>query len=317
MNLVNGFTGLFSLGQAGFMAIGAYTVGVLTIPVGQRSAVFYLEEMNPTLAKIELPFAAALLLGGVFAALVAFVIGYPVLRLKSDYLAIATLGFSEIIRAVIASPQFTPVTNGSYGLKKIPGFSSILIPALIATLCILCMALLIHSSYGRAFKAIREDEIAAEAMGINLFRHKQLSFVIGSFFTGIAGGMLAAYMTSVDSNTFKIALTYNILLIVVLGGMGSISGTIIASFLVTGGLEVLRFFDEPLTLFGVRIPIFRAGLRMVIFSLLLVAIVLFYQKGLMGNKELSWDFLAEKYKKLLLKIRHFFHKDQRKAGGEV
>lgn len=298
MNLVNGFTGLFSLGQAGFMAIGAYVVGVLTIPIEARPGVFYLTEMSPAIAGIRLPFWAALLLGGALAAVVAFLIGYPVLRLKSDYLAIATLGFSEIIRAVIASPQLTPITNGSYGLKKIPGFSTIFIPALISVICIVCMILLINSSYGRAFKAIREDEIAAEAMGVGLAKHKQLSFIIGSFFTGIAGGMLAAYMTSVDSNTFKIALTYNILLIVVLGGMGSVSGTVIASFVVTGGLEALRFFDEPHSLFGVNIPIFRAGLRMVIFSVLLVAIVLFWQQGLMGNKELSWDMVTDFFKKL-------------------
>lgn len=311
MNLVNGFTGLFSLGQAGFMAIGAYAVGVLTIPIKDRPGVFYLTEMSPTIAGVRLPFFAALLLGGLLAAGVAFLIGYPVLRLKSDYLAIATLGFSEIIRAVIASPQMTPITNGSYGLKKIPGFSSILIPAGISALCIFVMILLIHSSYGRAFKAIREDEIAAEAMGVNLFKHKQMSFIIGSFFSGIAGGMLAAYMTSVDSNTFKIALTYNILLIVVLGGMGSVSGTVIASFLVTGGLEALRFFDEPHSIFGVNIPIFRAGLRMVIFSVLLVAIVLFWQKGLMGNKELSWDMVAGWGRRL-----KNLGKSKRKAGEQ-
>lgn len=315
MNLVNGFTGLFNLGQAGFMAIGAYTVGVLTIPEASRPGVFYLTEMNPVIAGIELPFWAALLLGGVFAAAVAFLIGYPVLRLKSDYLAIATLGFSEIIRAVIASPQLTPITNGSYGLKKIPGFSSMLVPAFISVACIACMVLLINSSYGRAFKAIREDEIAAEAMGVSLFRHKQMSFIIGSFFTGIAGGMLAAYMTSVDSNTFKIALTYNILLIVVLGGMGSVSGTVIASFVVTGGLEALRFFDEPHAIFGVQIPIFRAGLRMVIFSVLLVVIVLFWQQGLMGNKELSWDMVTGGCKRFAAWIKHP-GKAKRKAGEQ-
>jgi len=122
MNLTNGFTGLFSLGQAGFMAIGAYTVALLTIPVEARAGVFYVTGMNEFLSKIELPFIPALLLGGLFAAILAGLIGIPVLRLKSDYLAIATLGFSEIIRSIIASPQLNMITNGSYGLNKIRRF---------------------------------------------------------------------------------------------------------------------------------------------------------------------------------------------------
>lgn len=289
MNMLNGFTGLFSLGQAGFMAIGAYTVAVFTIPVAARSGVYYINGINPVIAGIEIPFFAALILGGLFAALIAFLIGIPVLRLKSDYLAIATLGFSEIIRALIASPQLDTVTNGSYGLKRIPAFPTLFVPFGISALCIAFMVLLIRSSYGRAFKAIRDDEIAAEAMGINLFRHKQLAFVISSFFSGIGGGLLAVFMRSIDSGTFKIAITYDILLIVVLGGMGSITGSVIASFLVTASREFLRFFDNPLSIGTWQVPLFRSGFRMVIFSLLLMAVVLFYNRGIMGSREFSWD----------------------------
>ena len=151
------------------------------------------------------------------------------------------------------------------------------------------MVLLIHSSYGRAFKAIREDDIAAEAMGINLSFHKNLAFAVSSFFTAIGGGLYAALLTSVDPKQFYFTMTYNFLLIIVLGGMGSVTGTVIASFIITGGLEWLRFFDEPLSLFGYEIPIFRSGLRMVVFSILLMLLVLFYRKGLMGQKEFSWD----------------------------
>ena len=153
------------------------------------------------------------------------------------------------------------------------------------------MILLINSSYGRAFKAIREDDIAAEAMGINLFTHKELSFVISSFFTGVAGGMLAVFMRSIDTKTFQITLTYNILLIVVLGGIGSITGSIIGSFLINGGQEWLRFFDEPHFIGDYQIPLFRTGFRMVIYSILLMVVVLFWQRGIMGNKEFSWDGL--------------------------
>jgi branched-chain amino acid transport system permease protein len=218
-----------------------------------------------------------------------FLIGYPVLRLKSDYLAIATLGFSEIIRAFIAAPLLDRVTNGSYGLKSIPGFSSTLISFFVAALCIFLMVLVIRSSYGRAFKAIREDEVAAESMGINLFKHKQMAFVISCFFTGISGGMLAVFMRSIDSKTFQIGLTYDILLIVVLGGIGSITGSILGSFLMTAGREWLRFFDDPLVIGGFNVPLFRSGFRMVIFSLILMTVVLYYRKGLLGNREFSWN----------------------------
>ncbi|MDD3290395.1 MAG: branched-chain amino acid ABC transporter permease [Eubacteriales bacterium] len=289
MNLLTGFTGLFSLGQAGFMAIGAYTVAILTIPVELRPDVYYINGIAEPLAQASAPLWAALVLGGLLAAFMGFLIGYPVLRLKSDYLAIATLGFSEIIRAFIAAPLLDRVTNGSYGLKSIPGFSSTLISFFVAALCIFLMVLVIRSSYGRAFKAIREDEVAAESMGINLFKHKQMAFVISCFFTGISGGMLAVFMRSIDSKTFQIGLTYDILLIVVLGGIGSITGSILGSFLMTAGREWLRFFDDPLVIGGFNVPLFRSGFRMVIFSLILMTVVLYYRKGLLGNREFSWN----------------------------
>ena len=297
MNLVTGFTGLFSLGQAGFMAIGAYTVGILTIPVAQRPAVYYMNGISPVIEKMYMPFWAAIIAGGIFAAFCAALIGIPVLRLKSDYLAIATLGFSEIIRAFIASPQLNKITNGSYGLKNISAFPNLYTVFGICAVCIALIVLLINSSYGRVFKAIREDETAAQAMGINLFKYKELSFVISSFFTGIGGGLLAMFMGSIDSKTFQIALTYDILLIVVLGGIGSVTGSILGAFLITSGREWLRFFDEPLTLAGINIPLFRAGFRMVIFSILLMAVVLFYRKGIMGTNEFSWEAVFNLFKK--------------------
>lgn len=308
MNLVNGFTGLFSLGQAGFMAIGAYTVGVLTIPPELRPNVYYLIPSVEWLSDVQFPFWLALILGGVFAALFAGIIGAPVLRLKSDYLAIATLGFSEIIRAIVANDQLAPLTNGSLGLKSIPGFDTIFIPVAVSAVGIGIIVMLINSSYGRAFKAIREDEVAAEAMGINLFKHKEMSFVVGAFFSAIGGGLLAAHLTTIDSNQFKIAVTYELLLIIVLGGLGSVSGTVISSFLVTAGKEWLRFFDNPLFIGDWQVPLFKPGLRMVIFSILLMLIVLFWRKGLMGNKELSWDMIATK----IYRIRHRTPREKKK-----
>ncbi|HEX3039927.1 MAG TPA: branched-chain amino acid ABC transporter permease [Caproiciproducens sp.] len=288
MNLINGFTGLFSLGQAGFMAIGAYTVAIFTLPLDLRSTVFYMEPMNAAIANIHLDFVPALLLGGVLAAAAAFLIGAPVLRLRGDYLAIATLGFSEIIRILITNMQ--SVTNGALGIKNVPDNANDMRWSFgVAIVVLVLTVLLINSSYGRAFKAIREDDIAAEAMGIGLFRHKVMSFVIGGFFAGIGGGLYASLLGTVDPKQFYFTLTYNFLLIIVMGGMGSISGTVIASFIVTGGLELLRYFDEPLTVAGYEIPLFRAGFSMVIFSVLLMVIVLFFRNGLMGRTELSWD----------------------------
>ncbi len=310
MNLLNGFTGLFSLGQAGFMSIGAYITAILMIPVKNLDGVYYVNGVSPGIRALKVALEAspawlqslypflALIIGGLAAAVFAALIGIPVLRLKSDYLAIATLGFSEIIRAVVSSPQMDHVTNGSYGLNKIPNFPemfgglipSMITPFLIAAVCITLIVLLISSSYGRAFKAIREDEIAAEAMGVNLFKHKEMSFVISSFFTAIAGGLLAMFMRSIEAKTFSIQLTYDILLIIVIGGIGSVTGSILGAFLVTASKEWwLRFFDQPLVIGGWEVPLFRTGFRMVIFSVLLMVVVLFYRRGIMGNNEFSWE----------------------------
>jgi len=291
MNLINGFTGLFSLGHAGFMALGAYMVGIFTVPVENRPLIYFLEPMHPAIANIELPFVVAVLLGGFLAAFVAFLIGAPVLRLKDDYLAIATLGFSEIIRIILTNAQ--NITNGSLGIKAIPTTANMywIFGSLLVT--VVLISLLINSSYGRALKAIREDEIAAEAMGINLFRHKMLAFMVGAFFAGIAGGLYGSLLGTVDPKNFMFVLTYNFLLIIVLGGMGSISGSVISAFVVTAGQEWLRWLDEPLSIAGWAIPLFRPGFRMVIFSVLLMIIVLFYPHGLMGTKELTWDMIKK------------------------
>ncbi len=303
MNIVTGFTGLFSLGQAGFMALGAYTTAILTIPANVRPNVYYMNGILPALENAVVPIPVALILSGLVAAVFAALIGIPVLRLKSDYLAIATLGFSEIIRAVIASPMMDKITNGSYGLKSIPGFKSSLECFAYSLILIIIMILIINSSTGRDFKAIREDEIAARSVGINIFKTKELSFVVSSFFTGIGGGLLAMFMRSIDSKTFSIVLTYDILLIVVLGGIGSITGSIVGAFFVTAGKELLRFFDEPFAIAGVEIPLFRPGFRMVIFSILLMVVVLFFRKGLLGGRELSVnDFIIRKKNKDLENI---------------
>ena len=308
MNLLNGFTGLFSLGQAGFMLLGAYTYAIFTVPTGMRETVYYLyggsainfsfqelfgnifgNEGFGGVVSLILGVLVAIILAGCVAALFAYLIGLPVLRLKSDYLAIATLGFAEIIKAVFQWQTLGPVTNGANMIKSFPTFSnfnvraggkvvfylSSFVPLLVAMICIAIIILLINSSYGRSFKAIRDDEIAAEAMGINLAKHKMLSFCISSFFAGVGGALFAMFTNNAQARVFTSAMTYEILLIVVIGGIGSVSGSCIGGF---------------------KVPLLKNGFRMVVFSIIIMIVVLFFRQGIMGSKELP-DLFKKKAKK--------------------
>ena len=310
MNLLNGFTGLFSLGQAGFMLLGAYIYAIFTVPVADRGSIF--RNYGDSLIQFQLPMIVALILAGLVAAFFAYLVGLPVLRLKSDYLAIATLGFAEIVRGLVQLQQFGPITNGPDPINSFTSPKNILVYAAISGVCIFIIVLLINSTYGRAFKAIRDDEVAAEAMGINLAKHKQISFVVSSFFCGIAGAMLAMCNTSVSSVSFTSAMTYQILLVVVIGGIGSVSGSIIAAFIYYASSEWwLKFLDiETYTEAGAKIPLLGPGFRMVVFSVLIMIVVLFFRKGIMGTKEISvYD--------AFLKIKGFFvGKSKVVKGGE-
>ena len=312
MNLLNGFTGLFSLGHAGFMLVGAYTYAIFSIPAAARDTVY---QYYDAVIRISFPevfgnamggfgtvlgVTLSVILAGLASALLAFLIGLPVLRLKSDYLAIATLGFAEIIRAVFQWSKLGPVTNGSNLLKSFTRTSSFrltigdttitlatFVPVLIATISIIVIVLLVNSTYGRAFKAIRDDEVAAEAMGIGLAKHKMISFVISSFFAGVSGATMAMVLSIAQASNFKAAMTYEILLMVVLGGIGSITGSIIGSLLFVASSEWwLRGLDSG-TFLGINAPtIFRNGFRLVVFSVIIMIVVLFFRKGIMGDREL-------------------------------
>ena len=332
MNLLNGFTGLFSLGQAGFMLLGAYTYAILTVPMAAKEQVYYL--YGGSAVKFSLVdlfqgiFGAAgaggavalilavlvgILCAGLVAALFAAAIGTPVLRLKSDYLAIATLGFAEILRALFQWQTLGPITNGANMLKSFPTFAdfniknasgevvlrlSTFVPFLLAILSIAVIVLLIHSSYGRAFKAIRDDEVAAEAMGISLFKHKMLSFVISSFFAGVGGALFAMYVANAQAKVFTSTMTYEILLIVVIGGIGSVSGSIIGAFLYIACSEWwLRFLDAETYIGSFKVPLLRSGFRMVVFSVVIMIIVLFFSQGIMGDKELKIEGIGGWLKK--------------------
>ena len=332
MNLLNGFTGLFSLGQAGFMLLGAYTYAIFTVPSAMKEQVYYLFEgcafdfslldmfesifgtagAGRAVAMI-LACLIALILAGCVAGFFAYLIGIPVLRLKSDYLAIATLGFAEILRAIFQWGKLGKVTNGANMIKGFPTFSdfnitnssgatvlrlSTFVPFLISTVCIAIIVLLINSSYGRAFKAIRDDEVAAEAMGVGLFKHKMLSFVISSFFAGVGGALFAMYVANAQAKAFTSVMTYEILLIVVIGGIGSVSGSVLATFLYVACSEWwLRFLDSEQYLGSFKVPLLRNGFRMVVFSVVIMVIVLFFSQGIMGNREISLSALLRKFSK--------------------
>lgn len=344
LNLLNGFTGLFSLGHAGFMLLGAYTYAILTTPVslkvpadgifykyGGSSVQFSMQELFGKLfgnegfggaVSLVLGVVVSLIVAGAVASLFAYFIGLPVLRLKSDYLAIATLGFAEIIRTIFQCEIIKlpgggeivlgKLTNGANMIKGFPTLNSFniigengrtalylstVVPAIIVTLCIVIIVLLINSTYGRAFKAIRDDEIAAEAMGINLAKHKILSFCISAFFASIGGALYAMFATTYQAKPFTSVLTYEILLIVVIGGIGSVTGSCIGAFLYIACSEWwLRFLDEPMFIGDFQVPLLKDGFRMVVFSIVIMIIVLFFRRGIMGNKELPDLFKKRKIK---------------------
>ena len=320
MNLLNGFTGLFSLGQAGFMLIGAYMYSVFSVDNASREMVYSFS--GKPIINFQLPIIVAIILAGLAAALFSFLIGLPVLKLKSDYLAIATLGFAEILRTIIQWDKFGRVTNGSFPISQLNTFKarladtvfakmSFVIPFfIVAVICIGIIALLIHSTYGRAFKAIRDDEVAAEAMGINLAKHKMISFVISSFFAGIGGAMYAVFVGSTNAAPFTSALTYEILLIVVIGGIGSITGSILASFLYIASQEWwLRGLDSG-TFMGITSPVFRNGFRLVVFSVIIMIFVLFFRNGIMGEREFSAIGIYKAIKNLPSKAADKFRKQK-------
>lgn len=320
MNLLNGFTGLFSLGQAGFMLIGAYMYSVFSVDNASREMVYSFS--GKPIINFQLPIIVAIILAGLAAALFSFLIGLPVLKLKSDYLAIATLGFAEILRTIIQWDKFGRVTNGSFPISQLNTFKarladtvfakmSFVIPFfIVAVICIGIIALFIHSTYGRAFKAIRDDEVAAEAMGINLAKHKMISFVISSFFAGIGGAMYAVFVGSTNAAPFTSALTYEILLIVVIGGIGSITGSILASFLYIASQEWwLRGLDSG-TFMGITSPVFRNGFRLVVFSVIIMIFVLFFRNGIMGDREFSAIGIYKAIKNLPSKAADKFRKQK-------
>jgi len=253
LNLITGFTGQFSLGHAGFMSIGAYTCAIITMKM-------------PTLGG----FVLGVVMGAIMAAVVGFIVGLPTLRLRGDYLAIATLGMSEIIRIVFTN--LDSITNGAAGLNGIPRFVNWTWLYIFVVGIILLIRNFLKSSHGRACIAIREDEVAAEAMGINTTKYKVLAFIIGAFCAGIGGALYSSYFYYIKPDLFGFLKSVDILVIVVMGGLGSISGSVLAAILLAVVSTYFQSFPE---------------IRMILYALILIIIMIFRPQGLLGSKEIS------------------------------
>ena len=289
LNLIYGFTGLFSLGHAGFMAIGAYVCSILIMTPDQKDMLFLLQPAYDWVLAAHAPFFVAVLAGGLVAALFGAVVGFPLLRLGDDYLGIATLGFAEIIRVV--ANNVPRLTNGALGFKGIPDYANLWWNFGWALVTLFVIVRLLQSNTGNVLKSIRDNEVAAKAMGVNVFRYKLLSFSVGSFFAGVGGALLASLLTTIDPKMFLFTLTFNVLMIVVAGGLGSLTGSILAGVGITVLLEWLRIVENPVDILGFSLPGI-PGMRMVVFSLALIMIILFRREGLMGMRELTWRSIA-------------------------
>lgn len=277
LNLINGFTGQFSLGHVGFMAIGAYMSAFISIEASSHYPQLFADPLTANFA-----FLIILVAGGCTASVFGYLIGRPSLRLKGDYLAVVTLGFSEIIRNILLNID---AVGGARGLPNIPGLTNFCWVYLVALFTIFYIVRIVDSPSGREFLSVREDENAAESVGVDTTKAKTKAFVIGSFFAGVAGALFAHYLRYLNPATFDIGKTFEVIIMVVLGGMGSISGSVVAAVFLTVLREVLRPLQQ---LTG-------TDYRMVIYSLLLIVLMLNRPNGIFGTKEIS-DYLPRSIK---------------------
>ncbi|WP_038168932.1 branched-chain amino acid ABC transporter permease [Verrucomicrobium sp. BvORR106] len=263
LNLVNGHTGQFSLGHAGFMGVGAYMSAAVSVEMGP-SILGLLG--GPSTLSHGVTFVIALLVGGLCAAVCGWMVGVPSLRLRGDYLAIVTLGFNEIIRVVFQNTSSSGPFGGALGMRGIPDYSTFFWVFGIAAICIYVVASMVNSTYGRGFLAVRDDEVASESMGVNTVRYKVVAFVLGAFFAGLAGGLYAHLFGAIDPKGFGFLKSVDIIIMVILGGMGSTLGVVVAAIGLTTLNEQLRDAEK---------------FRMIVFSILLIVMMIVRPQGLL------------------------------------
>jgi len=271
LNITNGFAGLFSLGHPGFMAIGGYVTAILTFPVARKSMFL---ELPQWLASLQLPFFPALIIGGACAGITAVGVGLPVLRLRGHYLAVATMGFLIIVQVLIIN--WESVTRGPLGLNGLSALTNLwwVYPWMLITLYVSWK--IKFSSYGRRMLSVREDEIAAQCLGANLFKTRVAALVIGAFFAGVAGGLWAHLVTAITPTAFSLIMAFNIVVMVVVGGTGSITGSFSAAIIFTLLTEIFRPLEEALEVYGIG---------EVMLALILILILIYRPQGLFGSRE--------------------------------
>jgi len=286
LNLTNGLTGVFSLGHVGFMAVGAYAASLLTLPVARKELI--LSELPLWLQHAQVGLLPATLVGGALAAVCAIAVGYPVLRLRGHYLAVATLGFLVIVRAVVIN--WDRVTRGGVGISGIPALTTTWWTFGFGAVCLYAAWRLTQSSYGRAMLAVREDEGAASAMGITPARMRLASLVVGAFFAGVAGSLWAHLITVISPNSFWLTETFALVVMLVVGGMGSTSGAVVGAVTMTLIPEALRGLEGGVQVAGISLPpLF--GLSQLLLAAALILTMILRPQGIAGGWEATWPRL--------------------------
>ncbi|MGB9639395.1 MAG: branched-chain amino acid ABC transporter permease [Anaerolineales bacterium] len=286
LNLSNGYTGIFSLGHVGFMAIGSYVSSILTLALETKAT--NLPDLPAWLAHVQLSFIPALLIAATIAAIIAFLIGIPLMRLSGHYVSVATLGFLVIVHIVLIN--WTQFTRGARTFSGVIQYTNIWWVYLWLIITIYIVWRVVHSPYGRALIAVREDTIAAQSMGINILQSRLLAFVVSAFLTAIGGGLMAHYLTSFSPATFYFTATFNYIIMLVVGGMGSISGSILGTTLVTLLSEILRNAELGVRIGSIKLPALY-GLSQIVLSITFILIVILRRKGLMGDREINFSWI--------------------------
>jgi branched-chain amino acid transport system permease protein len=286
LNLSNGFTGVFSLGHVGFMAIGAYTAAILTLPLSLKRV--NLPDLPDWLAHAQLSFLPATLIGAILAVVIAMLVGLSLMRLSGPYVAVATLGFLVIVQVVLVN--WASMTRGSRTFSGVPSFTTLWWVWGWVILTVYAIWRLVRSSYGRRMMAVRDNEIAAQSLGINVVRSRLIAFCVSAFFTAVAGSLWAHFIMSFSPKAFYFVETFNIIMMLVLGGSGSVSGSIVGAVFITVLSEVLRNAERGISIASFHIPPMY-GASQILIAIVFIVVIIFRPKGLLGDREINFNRL--------------------------
>ena len=286
LNLSSGFTGVFSLGHVGFMAIGAYVAAILTLPLSLKLS--YLPELPAWLENTQLSFLSATIIGGIIAMLVAFLIGYSIMRLTGPYVSVATMGFMVIVNVILVN--WDSMTRGSRTFSGVPAYTNLWWVGIWTVVTIYVIWRIARSSYGRQMMAIRDNYIAAQSLGINVLRMRLLAFCVSAFFTAVAGSLWAHFIQSFSPKAFLFVETFNIITMLIVGGMGSISGSVIGAVGITILSEVLRNAERGINLGFAHIPPVY-GASQILMAVIFILLIIYRPEGIMGKREVDFSRL--------------------------